>query len=204
VQPSGDRLTDAKGTDTKVTALLQTHIRRYPHMDALDVYRLLHQAAFGVGRPVENVKAAREWLEYESSQKVTGGANEVLVENIHPHDLLVRLYVRPYLAARGEVPALLNAFIATSKEHPKDYSDGARNLEAWWNTFADMIAVPPYSEQFDVRKVTLIGQLRRSEKWSAAMHSPAYDRTYKPVYRVLLRSQAEKLLRDQGIAFEVV
>jgi hypothetical protein len=53
-------------TDEKVAALIRIHIQRYPAIDILDIYKLLHQAVFGPGHAITAVKAAREWLERET------------------------------------------------------------------------------------------------------------------------------------------
>src|SRR5258705_13932064 len=101
----------------KVAALIQAHVQRYPEIDILDVYKLLHQAVFGPGHAIvnqKNQKSAREWLERESDL-LKPTLDEPLVENIHPDSALVRLHLRPYLAANGKLNKLFDAFVQSSK-----------------------------------------------------------------------------------------
>jgi hypothetical protein len=52
--------------------------------------------------------------------------------------------------------------------------------------------------------VRLEGRTYASEQWPATHHSPRFERTYHPAYRVLASSVAESLLEGQKIGFEVI
>src|SRR5690242_20431952 len=95
----------------KVGALIQTHAQRYPEIDILDIYKLLHQAVFGPGHALttsKNKNAAREWLDRESGL-LQPGLNEPFVENIHPDGALVRVHLGPYMASHGKLDKLMDA-----------------------------------------------------------------------------------------------
>ena len=159
----------------KVAALIQAHVQRYPEIDILDVYKLLHQAVFGPGHAIvnqKNQKSAREWLERESDL-LKPTLDEPLVENIHPDSALVRLHLRPYLAANGKLNKLFDAFVQSSKAVTGDPA----TLAAWWATFQEMTQEGgPLASRFDARKVALVGRTHAKEDWAADHHSPSFDR----------------------------
>lgn len=186
-------------SEERVAALIRTHVQRYPEMEILDVYKLLHQAAFGPGHAIQNQRAAREWLERESELYVPD-ATEALVENIHPDGKVVRIHLRPYLAARGSLTELLKGFVESSKTIRGDPD----SLAAWWATFQGLGAGETLGKRFDPRVIVLEGRTHAAEHWSASQHSPPYERTYRPAYRVLGRLQAEGVLKAQKLPFDPV
>src|SRR5262245_30942035 len=92
---------------SKVSTLILAHMRRYPELEMLDVYKLLHQAVFGPGHAIPSQKAAREWLEREFGLLHPDKAR-ILLESVHPTGEIVRLHLRPYLAAKGNPGKLLD------------------------------------------------------------------------------------------------
>ena len=183
-----------------VVALIQTHIKRYPKIEILDIYKLLHQAVFGPGHAIKNQRAAREWLDRESELYVPN-ANEALVESVHPDGAIVRIHLRPYLAARGNLKTLLDGFIKSSKAVIGDPA----TLASWWGVFQNMTAEGgSLTGLFDPRTIALIGRTRASEQWPASHHSPLFEQTYKPAYRVLTADIAADILRQQNITFSPI
>ncbi len=187
------------GNDEKILALIETHIQRYPALDVLDVYKLLHQAVFGPGHLIKSHKAAKEWLERES-EIVGDGPMQVLVENIHPNREIVRLYLRPYLAVKGNLGRLLEAYVNSAKS----VQGSLETMTAWWNIFQQAADKGGrFANRFDVRSIGLISRTRGRENWPASQHSPAYETTYKPAYRVLTLAEAQRLMAQQNFPFEV-
>ena len=187
-------------TSEKVEALIEQHVKRYEQIDILDIYKLLHQAIFGPGHPITNRKAAQEWLERQS-EILQPAPDQPLLESIHPEDAVVRLHLRPYLQLNGSLKRLLDASIESSKVIVGDLE----TMASWWAIFQHMTdAGRPFANRFDARTMGLLGRNSARESWPASHHSPAYDFTYKPVYRVLNRSLAEKLLNEQKLNFSVV
>ena len=180
-----------------VAALIWAHVQRYHAIDILDIYKLLHQGVFGPGHAITNQRAAREWLERESAA-LKPNAGELLVESVHPQAEIVRIHLRPYLAASGSLRKLLDAFIQSSRA----VTGSPETMAAWWGVFQDMTAPgAPLANRFPARTVSLIGRARAAEHWPATHHSPPYDQAYCPAYRVLTADIAAKLLRDQNIPF---
>lgn len=180
-----------------VEALIQTHVQRYPEADILDVYKLLHQAAFGPGHAITNQRAARDWLERESAT-LRPFAGDVLVENIHPEGRIVRVHLRPYLEAHGDLRKLLDGLLRSSRE----VEGSLEQMAAWWAVFQHMTERGgPLAARYSARTVALIGRTRAAENWPASHHSPPFERAYRPAYRVLTAPIAQEVLAVQRIEF---
>jgi hypothetical protein len=186
-------------TDSAADLILY-HVRRYPELDVIDVYRLLHQAAFGVGSRIPNRKAAREWLDHEAElarqRPISPTGENVLAESVHPAGEIVRVYLQPYQAKGGSMAALLDAYMKSGEVPPGD----PQVMSAWWSEFADMVAPGgALVGRFEPRVIALTGRMRVGEGWPASPHSPGYLAHYQPYYRVLTRDHAEVLFKQQGI-----
>jgi hypothetical protein len=183
--------------DDKLATLIQTHLQRYPEMDLLDVYKMLHQSVFGPGHAIKNQKVAREWLDRECGL-LQPKRGLLLVENVHPDGEIVRIHLRPYLAEGGSLGKLLDGFVQSSKTVHGEL----HTMAHLWDAFLQMIQPGErFSKQFDERIALLIRQTQHNADWPANHHSPVFDRTYKPAYRVLTLAQAQHVLDQQGIEF---
>lgn len=186
--------------DEKISALVRTHLARYPESEIMDVYKLLHQAAFGPGHLIASKKAAREWLEQEIALLIPS-KREPLIEAIHPEGLIVRLYLRPYLEQGGKVQPLLDAFIHSAEQVRPDPAA----MERHWRWFVGACqSGEAWAQRFNQPELMLFSRARARESWPAVHHSPTYETTYHPKYRVLTRSEAEALCRKLRIEFVVV
>jgi len=180
--------------------LIAAHLTRYPKLDIVDVYKLLHQGVFGPGHAIKYPKQTREWLERESELAVAAvtDAASPMLESVHPEGSVVRLHLRPYLTARGDLNKLLNAFIDSSKA----VEGKPEMLADWWGQFEQMTQPGgAFAGRFDLRTLALITRARIAENWAACHHSPVFNFEYKPYYRVLSRDLADRLLNQQSIAF---
>jgi hypothetical protein len=187
-------------SEDRVAALIHTHLTRYPDSKIADVYKLLHQAAFGPGHLIASKKAALEWLEQESGM-VMPSQDSPLVENIHPDGAMVRLHLRPYLAREGNLKPLLEALVRSAEQVPGD----AESMDRWWRVFETLCqAGAPHTDLFELREVALFGRVSSRDHWPAARHSPTYYAAYHPAYRVLTRSEAEALCTKLTLPFIVV
>jgi len=186
-------------SDEKVIALIATHLERYPALEVLDVYKLLHQAVFGPGHVIKSQKAEKEWLERQS-EILENGPSEPFVENIHPDGEIVRLYLRPYLAAKGKLNRLLNAYVNSASS----VTGNLDTMTAWWDIFQRAATDGIFQGHFDARNNSLIARTRKLENWPASPHSPVYETAYKPAYRVLTLPQVQALMQQQKIPFTVM
>jgi hypothetical protein len=185
-------------SDDALVTLIQRHLRRYPESDFHDVYKLLHQAAFGPGHLIRDKKKALEWIERDLEGDGPD-AGEPLIEFIHPTGAMVRLHLRPYLAHGGDLRRLRDALLLAAQETPGDPEAMAR----WWEVFCGW-AEKALLGRFDVRELRLFAAARAAENWPATHHSPAYHAAYRPAYRVLTAGQAEALCEGQGIPLAAV
>lgn len=185
-------------SDDAVVTLIQRHLRRYPISTFQDVYKLLHQAAFGPGHMIGDKKKALEWIERDLEGR-PGDAPAPLIESIHPDDAMMRLHLRPYAARGGDLPRLRDAFVRAAAARP----DAPATLARWWDVFCAWAAGAP-AEHVDLREARLFGMACARTGWPAMHHSEVYRTTYTPAYRVLTAREAEALLRAQDIAFEAI
>jgi len=181
-------------------ALIAAHIQRYPVLEVTDIYKLLHQSAFGAGYRVPSRKHAREWLDHEA-----GIADEppatALLESVHPEEAFVRLHLTPYLAQGGNLAGLLDAYIRSS-EHE---SGSAAAMDARWSVFEAMVqADPAWQRLFSLRQIGMLRAAHRTDDWAAVHHSPAFIQTYRPTYRILSVDEARTVCRESGVPFNVV
>jgi len=96
-------------------AVVTDHFARYPLLGVEDVYKLLHQGVFGSEHAVPDLASAGAMLDEEIQTLATReGADEPLLEAIAPGGRVVRVHLRPYLAAGGDPEALLVAFLETA------------------------------------------------------------------------------------------
>ncbi|MCL4239530.1 MAG: hypothetical protein KJ047_14920 [Anaerolineae bacterium] len=187
-------------SEERLVALIRTHLARYPQMQIADIYKLLHQAAFGPGHLIASKKAAREWLEHEAG-RVSPSAEGPLLESVHPDEQIVRLYLRPYLATGGNLKSLLEAFVRSAEQVRGD----AQQLAAWWRVFEGLCAEGLLcADVYQQREAALFGRARKQEGWPAVHHSPAYHALYQPAYRVLTATEAGALCRKLGVPLAVV
>ena len=183
-----------------VNGLLEAHLARYPASEIADVYKLFHQAAFGPGHAIADRKAAREWLEHDLEQ-APPEPGEALIESVHPLSAVVRLHLRPYVAAGGAVKLLLDAMVRAGREVR---GDPQMMAESWLAFLALCQPGGAYAGQFEVREVQLFGRICGARGWPAVHHSPAYHAVYQPSYRVLTLGEAEALCRKLGVTFEMI
>ncbi|NJL94584.1 MAG: hypothetical protein HC915_13095 [Anaerolineae bacterium] len=178
-------------------ALIKQHLARYPLMEVLDVYKLVHQGTFGIGHKVAKTAAEREWLQHEFKTS-TADPTEPLLEVVSQDEQIARLNLRAYLAAGGALEALLDAYIASAAGAARTGAE----MAATWDAFAQLTANSSLGQHFNPRDILHLGRIQREENdWSAMQHSPAYTRAYRPAYRVLVWAQAQQLLQRQNIAW---
>lgn len=158
--------------------ILSKQLRRYPQMDVQDLYKLIFQASFGSEHAVSDLTAARRWLERELGELIPG-PEEPMIDPISPDGRIVRINLRPYLAARRDLAGLLVAFVRTAHE----YRGGAATLQRYWG-FAEQMAAAdrlPYTPQALQRFFAEM----QVQGFPAVHHANTYTKAYHPAYRVV-------------------
>lgn len=187
-------------TEEGLADVIRTHITRYPEAEVIDMYKLLHQATFGVGHLIANKKTSRELIELRMKQlRPLPGAP--LLENIHPAGAIVRLHLQPYMALGGGAKDLVNAMAESAAAVELD----PVLMAARWRAFEGLCQPGgPFVDVFSAQDVMLLGRIRSREQWPAVHHSPAYYNAYHPHYRVLTREAAEALVEKLNVAYETI
>jgi len=156
-----------------IERIVRDHLSRYPALQIQDLYKLLHQAALGSEHAVPDRGSVERWLTRELAE-MGEGIPEPLIDPISNDGEIVRIHLRPYVAARHDPMMLLDAFIRTANEHHGDI----RLLEQYWQNavLMDIFPVPEMDDFFRGLK---------EKGFPAVHHSAEYERLYKPAYRVV-------------------
>lgn len=172
--------------------MILDHVRSYPGLAMDDLYKLLHQGALGAEHAVPDEAAARGWLEREMASLGSPRPDEPLVERIAPGGALVRVHLRPFLAAGGDGEALLQAFLETARRGATSADAQGAELEAalgWALELARRGKLPWRAEALEAHFHALA-----DEGYPARHHSDDYRRLYAPAYRIIAGELAERLL----------
>ena len=166
-------------------AIVARHLVRYPAMELEDVYKLAHQACLGSEHAVSDRARAEQRLQSEVAQ-LGDGPPEPMLDPISTDGRIVRVHLRPYLAADGDASELLDAFVRTAN----GFRGSVERLTSCWARVEAMTAegVVPFTPD------DAAALLRRMEAvgFPAVHHSVAYVAVYRPAYRVVAR---ERVLR---------
>ena len=163
---------------TAVLAIVESQFVRHPKMAPADLYKLLHQAAMGSEHAMHDTAGVRAWMVNELATMGTGPA-EPMIDTIAPGGAIVRVNLRPWVAAGRSTDSLLAAFIATATAYPPDTARLASYLAA-----ADQV-VASGGASFTLADWHAYVAAKRGEGYPAGEHSPAYEEAYRPAYRVV-------------------
>jgi len=144
-------------------------------MQIQDVYKLIHQAALGSEHSRHEPLEAKKWLERELQEMGTG-LKEPIIDPISPNGEIVRVHLRPYISAGGDIGTLLNAFIRTGDDFRGDF----KTLEAYWDYAVQ-------TKLFSTSTMITYIQEMRTHNYPAVHHSSEYNQLYHPAYRVIRR-----------------
>jgi hypothetical protein len=162
-----------KTQEQMIGTILHSHLSRYPAMQIQDVYKLLHQAAMGSEHAISHLESARNWLKRELAE-MGEGPPEPLLDPISPNGKIVRVHLRPFVAAGHDPDVLLDAFIRTANEHHGD----VRLLEQFWQV---AIATP----KFPSMEMEEFIRSMKADYYPAVHHSTEFEKLYRPAYRVV-------------------
>ncbi len=164
--------------------LIRAHLARYPRMEPIDLYKLLHQAVLGSEHAISDAASVRDWLESELATMGTGPA-EPMIDSLRADGRIVRIHLRPFAAAGGDSEALLQAFIGTAAV------EGSRGELSRALEVAIGLARARALPWSDSAVSGLFSRLA-AQGYPAVHHSVAFREHYRPAYRVV----AGQLLRD--------
>ncbi len=164
-----------------IEATLTSHLARYPAMQLVDLYKLIHQAAMGSEHAIRDAESARNWLTRELAGmgddcRATSrhGIPEPLMDPLSDETGIIRVHLRPYIASGGDPARLLDDFIRTANE----FNGDPQTLEKYWHIATSL-------GHFPAVEMDGLIQSMRAKNYPAVHHSPEYERLYRPAYRVV-------------------
>jgi hypothetical protein len=169
------------------TRAFSQYWRDYPKAEALDLYKFAHHGILGSEHAVRDSVPVQAWMTREVAALPTRPEPALhrapLIEPLPPDGQFVRVHLRPYLKAKGDVGALVRAFIATANGPRGDTAQFACAERA-------LQALPPsLTPARDVRAVVALFREQRGKGFDAVHHSPAFEAAYAPAYRVVHRTR---------------
>lgn len=167
-------------------AVVRAHLDRYPLAGPEDLYKLIHQGVFGSEHAIPSLGAAAAFLRDEvETLDAEALPSERLAEAIAPDSAVLRVNLRPFVAAGGDLSGLLEAFVGTSNRVVGDrpaFECVAAATAGALPTQEAAVAWEKFIEE------------RLAEGLPAVHHSEGYDSAYRPAYRVIAKEYLEGLM----------
>jgi len=164
-----------------VQRIVEDQIRRHPDLGPDDLYKLLHQAAMGSEHAMTDTAGVRPWMTRELAT-MGEGKEEPMIDTIAPGGAVVRVHLRPWVAAGRAPDSLVAAFMKTASTFAPDTARLARYLAAGWR------AVERSARRFTAERWSTFADSLRKAGYPAIHHSEPYERAYHPAYRVVAGS----------------
>jgi hypothetical protein len=171
------------GTSNAVQALA-FDVASHPSVEAVDLYKFLHQAMFGPGHAVPDAAQAADALQSELAVLGPPMNAETWCDTLGGDPMLVRVNLRPFLANGFASDALAEAFAATASAVRADPQQMgvALDLVVQW--------LPSDGRNDLAHGLQEIGRKMERQGYPAVHHSEAYQQAYRPAYRVIEGSVA--------------
>jgi len=163
---------------------LAAHLERYPVAEAVDVYKFLHQRVFGPGHMIPDRAAAERFLVREIESLEAPLPGEPVCERLGGDPPMLRVHLRPFLAASFDEAALLDAFVRSANriEGDRKTMDRALGDAARWLRSTGKAALADDLDRLRAEQ--------RPQGFPALHHSERFRAGYKPAYRVILAGYA--------------
>jgi len=160
--------------------IILKHFQRYPGLELADMYKLVYQASMGCEHAILNEESVRGWMNQEL-EEMGSGPDESLAESISPDGRIVRVHLRPYVAAGRSINDLLDAFINTARL----FEPSKTKLNQYLTEMKSLVSHTgfPYSEN----EVSIFLHQIEEKGYPVLHHSKSYISLYRPVYRVVLK-----------------
>jgi len=174
---------------TSILSPLNEQLRLHPGMQVEDVYKLVHQGAFGNEHLVTDESEARRYLLAEL-ESVQADSSEQLVEVLNPNGTVVRVNLRPFKARGLDPQRLVESMLASAKAiHPDRDA-----FEGWWQRIVDAAGRGGLPWSADALRA--FAAAKKADGYPAIHHSDVYVAKYAPAYRVLTSLEASKVIKS--------
>lgn len=160
--------------------LVQSHLARYPRMQLVDAFKLVHHATLGSEHAIGDTTAVQHWMAREWGT-MGQGPQEPVVDTLGSgaNARYARVHLRPWRDAGGQPAPVVQAFIETARAAPGDTAQLNCAVQALVS-MADGDDLPWPADSLG-RAV----EDWRQRHFPAVSHSPAYREAYAPAYRVM-------------------
>ena len=118
---------------SSIKKLLLEEIGKHPNSRVEDIYKFIHQAAFGSEHAVKDTIAVRKWMENEIAN-LNYSITDELIDHLSPDGKLVRINLRPFLKKGYDPNLLLDAFIRTAN----NYKGSIKNFKSFWKAAKEL------------------------------------------------------------------
>lgn len=159
-----------------------------PELRIADAYKWLFHATRGGEHAIADETAVRQWLDQEWAALGPPQSGEPLWTPLTADGRVGRLNLRPFKAHGGSADDLHAAFLASAKSFD---ADPAR-FRAAWRALGRALEKHPQGH-LTRAEWNRLDALARPDGYPARHHSPEYEQTRAPAYRVLTAAEARKL-----------
>ena len=170
-------------------AFFLAQARAEPEVRVADAYKWLVHATRGGEHAVASAFAARQWLDQEWATLGPPQPDEPLWVPLADDGRIGRLNLRPYRAQGGAPEPLLAAFLASAES----FDASPSRFRAAWNALGRALKQNSqgYLTYSDWRR---LDREMRAQGYPALHHSPEYEQSRQPAYRVLPAAAAQNLI----------
>jgi hypothetical protein len=161
-----------------ISNLTSQHIARYPNLELIDLYKLLHQSALGAS----HTSAADDILEKEFNlewDNLTGVHVEPAIDPISPDGKIARIHLRSYLSQDYSKDDLLMAFIRTANAH----NGSQEKLKKFCNCLRDLSKAKQLP--FNPEDTEAFLNDVENKDYPTLRHSNIFKKEYEPSYRIV-------------------
>ncbi len=158
--------------------LIQAHLKRYPLLQIVDLYKLLYQSTLGNGHALTDSAEAQKWMN-EDLKDLDKRPMEPLADTLGNCGRFARVHIKTYVEYGGNVQDLMKAFLETGQDYPPDSNAFFCAISTAY-TMAQKGKLPWSDNSLQ----EFIDQQARLH-YPAVDHSAVYDSIYRPAYRVI-------------------
>lgn len=161
-----------------ISNLTSQHIARYPNLELIDLYKLLHQSALGAS----HASASDDILEREFNlewDNLTGVHIEPAIDPISPDGKIARIHLRSYLSQDYSKDDLLMAFIRTANAH----IGSQEKLKKFCNCLRDLSKAKQLP--FNPEDTEAFLNDVENKDYPTLRHSNIFKKEYEPSYRIV-------------------
>lgn len=156
-----------------------------------DVYKRMHQAAYGPAHALKNENEAFRHLKQEWEQMGDPLPGEPLWEPVSRDGSVGRLHLRVYREEGGTLEDVYDAFL----EGARIFQPKPERFSAEWTGYGEKLAKKADGPLTYGEWQRVDGMLR-GRKYPAISHSEPYRAAYQPCYRVIPFVVVERLFRE--------